>query len=339
VNALRRFPACLAVIALAALVVATFSVRAAFARTAAGGTGVVVIETNLGYQGGRAAGTGMVLTSSGEVLTNNHVINGATQIVAVVPGTSHRYVAKVVGYSVSSDVAVLQLQHASGLKTVSPTQAKTTVGEPVHAVGNAGGRGTLSTAYGTISALARTITASNDQGASETLRGLLEVSADVQPGDSGGPLLDDSERVVGMTTAASRGNFGYGYAANVSPDAYAIPIAKAISVGNLIAAGKSSATVHIGSTAFLGVEVGSAERYGMRGAIIGGVVPNGPAAKAGLQTGDVITKLGSTTIASPTTITKVVLSKKPGAKLSVTYRDPYAGSKTVTVTLGSGPPQ
>lgn len=338
-TALRRSPVSLAVVALAAILVATFSVRAAFARTAAGGTGVVVIDTNLGYQGGRAAGTGMVLTSSGEVLTNNHVINGATQIVAVMPGTSHRYVAKVVGYSVSNDVAVLQLQHASGLKTVSMTQAKTAIGEPVHAVGNAGGRGTLSTAYGTITGLARTITASNDEGASETLRGLLEVTADVQPGDSGGPLLDDSERVVGMTTAASRGNFGYGYAANVSPDAYAIPIAKALSVAKLIEGGKASATIHLGATAFLGVEVGSAGRYGMSGAIIGGLVPNGPAAKAGLQTGDVITKIGSTTITSPSTITKIVLSKKPGAKVSVTYRDPYSGSKTVSVTLGSGPPQ
>ena len=337
-NALRRSPIFL--VALIAVLVATFSVRAAFAHSsAAGGTGVVLIETNLGYQGGQAAGTGMVLTSSGEVLTNNHVINGATQIVAVVPGTSHHYVAKVVGYSVSSDVAVLQLQHASGLKTVSTTQANAAIGEPVHAVGNAGGRGTLSTTYGTITGLGRTITASNDEGASETLRGLLEVTADVQPGDSGGPLLDNSNRVVGMTTAASRGNFGYGYAADVSPDAYAIPIRKALSVANLIVSGKSSTTVHIGTTAFLGVEVGSAERYGLRGAIIGGLVPNGPAAKAGLQTGDVITKLGSTTIASPTTITKVVLSKKPGATLSVTYRDPSSASKTVTVTLGSGPPQ
>jgi S1-C subfamily serine protease len=342
VTSLRRSPVSLILVAFAAIAVAAFSVRAAFASSTSTtvGNGILVIEDTLGYQGGQAAGTGMVLTSNGEVLTNNHVVNGATKIVAVVPGTSHRYVAKVVGYSVANDVAVLQLQNASGLKTVSMTQTKTAVGELVHAVGNAGGTGSLSTAYGTISALGKTITASNDEGSSETLRGLLEVSANVQPGDSGGPLLDGSSRVVGMTTAASRGNFGYGYAAaSVSPDAYAIPIAKAVSVAKLIEAGASSSTVHIGPTAFMGVEVESAERYGSPGAIIAGVVSNGPAAKAGLQAGDVITKLGSTTITSPKMITNIVVSKKPGDKVSVTYRDQSGSSRTVTVTLGSGPAQ
>src|ERR1700759_1642632 len=89
------------------------------ARTTSIGTGVVVVDTNLAYQNGQAAGTGMVLTSTGEILTNNHVITGATTIKVVVPGTTHTYTARVVGYSVSKDVAVLQLQNASSLKTIS----------------------------------------------------------------------------------------------------------------------------------------------------------------------------------------------------------------------------
>ncbi|HEY2327053.1 MAG TPA: trypsin-like peptidase domain-containing protein [Gaiellaceae bacterium] len=339
---LRKSPTALFLVGLTAIVIAGFGARAAFANSKSSttiGNGILVIEDTLGYQGGSAAGTGMVLTSSGEVLTNNHVINGSTQVVAIVPGTSHHYIAKVVGYSVANDVAVLQLQHASNLKTITTSSKRPAVGLIVHAVGNAGGTGSLTSAYGTISALGKTITASNDEGSSETLRGLLEVSANVQPGDSGGPLLDGDSHVVGMTTAASQGNFGYGYAAaSVSPDAYAIPIAKALSVVHLIEAGERSATIHIGATAFMGVEVSSAARYGSSGAIVAGLVPNGPAAKAGLRAGDVITKIGDTTVTSPTAITKIVLSKKPGAKISVTYTR-YGERNTLTVTLGSGPPQ
>src|SRR3954469_3547487 len=83
------------------------------------GTGVVVIETDLAYQGNQAAGTGMVLTPSGEVLTNNHVISGATTIRVILPGTGRRYRAEVVGYDVTDDVAILQTAGAANLKTVS----------------------------------------------------------------------------------------------------------------------------------------------------------------------------------------------------------------------------
>ena len=83
------------------------------------GTGVVVIETNLAYQNAAAAGTGIVLTSSGRILTNNHLIAGATTIRVVVPKTTHTYTARVVGYDTTADVAVLQLQKASHLKTVT----------------------------------------------------------------------------------------------------------------------------------------------------------------------------------------------------------------------------
>jgi S1-C subfamily serine protease len=309
------------------------------------GTGVVVIDTNLAYQGSAAAGTGMVLTSSGEVLTNNHVISGATTIKVVVPTTGRSYTARVLGYSRSADVALLQLQGASNLKTVSVSSTKLSIGAAVTALGNAGGTGSISSAAGRVTGLGKSITASDGTGASEQLTGLIETNAGIEPGDSGGPLLNSRGQVVGMDTAASSG-FGF---QNVSAtDAYAIPIAKALTIAHAIAAGKASATVHIGATAFLGIQVTSVDALGYgyggasapaSGALVAGVVSGGPAASAGLAAGDLITAINGHTVSSPTTISTLVLTKKPGAKITVTYRDQYGTSHTASVTLGSGPPQ
>jgi S1-C subfamily serine protease len=329
------------------VVVASVAAGIALARGSAAlvGTGVVVIDTKLGYQSSSAAGTGMVLTSSGEVLTNNHVISGATSIKVVVPKTGHSYTAKVVGYDKSADVALLQLQGASNLKTVSASSTKLAVGTKVTALGNAGGNGSISSATGTVTGLGKQITASDDQGGTETLTGLIETNAAVQPGDSGGPLLNSKGQVVGMDTAASSG-FGF---QNVSAatDAYAIPIAKALAIANLISSGKASATVHIGATAFLGIQVASANTgygYGgqdqsVSGALVAGVVSGGPAAKGGLAAGDLITAINGHTITTPTTITTLMLTKKPGAKITVKYLDQSGASHATTVTLGSGPAQ
>ena len=306
------------------------------------GKGVVVIDTKLAYQSASAAGTGIVLTSSGTVLTNNHVIDGATTIKVVLPGTGRSYSAKVVGYDKTADVAVLQLQNASNLKTLRlGDSSHLTVGSLVTAYGNAGGTGSFTAATGRITGLGKTITASDDQGSSEQLTGLIETNAGVVPGDSGGPLLDSAGRVVGMDTAASS---GAGYQSISSTDAYAIPIAHALTVAQEIEAGHASATVHIGGTAFLGIEVESVESagyggYGSSGALIAGVVSGGPAASAGLNAGDVITAIDGRTITSPTTVSSLIVTMKPGAKITVTYMDQDGGRHTVRVTLGSGPPQ
>src|SRR4051812_24131072 len=127
-------------------------------------TGVVVIETDLAYQGNQAAGTGMVLTPSGEVLTNNHVIAGATTIRVIVPDSGRSYRAKVVGYSVADDVAVLQLSDASGLATIETDTSKPSFGAKVTALGNAGGTGSLTPAAGTVTGVDKSITASDDNG-------------------------------------------------------------------------------------------------------------------------------------------------------------------------------
>jgi S1-C subfamily serine protease len=294
------------------------------------GTGVVVIDTNLAYEDGAAAGTGMVLTSSGEILTNNHVINGATSIRVVVPGTGHSYAATVVGYSKTKDVAVIQLKNASNLKTISVGRS-VTVGQSVTGLGNAGGTGRLTRVNGKVTAVGRSIVASDETGNSERLVGLIETNAPLVAGDSGGPLLDTSGNVVGMDTAASSG-FSFVSQASVG---FAIPIAKALSLAQQIEAGQSSSTVHIGPTAFLGVSVQTTSG----GAGIAAVVRGGPADTAGLVEGDVITAVNGTQITSSKQIQTLVLLKKPGDKLRIAYTDQYGNSSVVTATLGSGPPQ
>jgi S1-C subfamily serine protease len=296
---------------------------------------VVVINTQLGLQNGAAAGTGMVLTSSGEILTNNHVIRGATTIRVVVPGTGHSYTAKVVGYDVADDVAVLKASNASNLKTVStaPT-AKLALGQAVTAIGNANGAGTLAHASGHITGLRKGITVSDDQGGSESLAGLIETNAALEPGDSGGPLVNSAGKVIGMDTAAST---GFIFRSSTGSDGYAIPIAKALSIVKQIDAGRASARVHVGATAFLGIQVQSSDLGS--GVLIAGVVPNGPADSAGLVAGDVITAIDGQSVNSADTIPSVILAKKPGATVTVTYTDQFGASQSATVTLGTGPAQ
>lgn len=242
--------------------------------------GVVNIVTTLGYQDGKAAGTGMVLTSTGEVLTNNHVINGATSIKATDVGNGRTYTAKVVGYDKTRDVAVLQLQNASGLQTVTLSTDSPQAGEKVVALGNALGKGgTPSVVTGRINGLGQSITAS-DEGAAdaERLTGMIGHNAPIQPGDSGGPLVDTEGEVIGMNTAASdssaSGSPSPSSQAQTATQAFAIPITRASSIADQIEAGTPSSTVHIGATAFLGVET-SPSGLGSFGGNIPGFGGNG----------------------------------------------------------------
>ncbi len=326
----RAFIASAAVLSLAAALLLGTQRASAASRA---GKGIVNITTNLAYQGGAAAGTGMVLTPSGEVLTNNHVIRGATTIRVKDPSTGKTYSATVAGYDLSADVAVLQLKNASGLATVSiGDSSKVTVGDAVTALGNAGGAGGAPiAASGTVTGLGRSITAS-DGGTSERLTGLIETNAGVQPGDSGGPLVDASGDVIGMDTAASQG-----FAFRSGSDAFAIPINKAVAIAKEIEAGHS-ATAHIGKTAFLGIEVAPGT-YFTRGAVVAGVVQSSPASRAGLAYGDVIVAVNNRTVASPTTLTALLQKQSPGKKVQIRWIDQFGTSHTAQVTLASGPAQ
>jgi S1-C subfamily serine protease len=267
----------------------------------------------------------MVLTSSGEILTNNHVVDGATSIKVTIETTGATYTATVVGTDPTDDVAVLQLSHASGLQTAKLSTAAATVGESVTGVGNAGGTGTLTAASGAVTALDQTITASDDNGGNaEQLTGLIETDAPIQAGDSGGPLYGSSGSILGMDTAASSSGAAQGYA---------IPISKAEAIAKQIESGADTATIHQGLPAFLGVSVQDATG----GAGIAGVLSGGPAEQAGIAAGDVVTAIGGTTISSADDLSSTLQGYDPGDKVTVTWTTADGSSQSATITLASGP--
>lgn len=302
--------------------------------------GLVDIDTMLGYEEIEGAGTGMVLTSNGLVLTNNHVVEGATSIKVTDIGNGKTYNAKVLGYDRVKDVALLKLQNASGLATVTIAKSGVSTGQQVVAIGNAGGSGgTPSYAAGTVTAINQSITASDEAtNTSEQLTGLIETNADIVAGDSGGPLVNSAGQVIAMDTAAAQ-SFQFQSSGN---QGYSIPITTASTIVKDIHNGSASTTVHVGATAFLGVEV-STESSGYSqttsGAEIAEVVSGGPAADAGLAEGDTITSFDGSSISSPEDLTNVILTKKPGDSVSVVYTDPSGAQHTVSVHLASGPPQ
>ena len=203
--------------------------------TAAQSRAVVLINTELPYQDASGAGTGMVLTAAGQVLTSYHVVEGASMIKVTVAETGRTYQATVVGHDQTHDVALLQLKGASGLTAVKIDDDKTSIGDKVTAVGNAGGTGTLAAAKGKIVSLDASITtASEGPVASETLSAMIETTADVVSGDSGGPLYDADGEVTGIDTAASSGS---------EINGFAIPIHRALSIVQQIQSGNETGGV------------------------------------------------------------------------------------------------
>jgi S1-C subfamily serine protease len=217
--------------------------------------GLVIINTTLQYASEQAAGTGMVINSSGLVLTNNHVIESSTGITATVLSTGRTYKAKVIGYDVTGDIALIKLQNASGLHTVPLGNSSTVkVGDSVVAMGNAQGQSAIVPAVGQVTGLNKTITASDQGGAvtQETLHGMIQTNADIVSGDSGGPLANAAGQVIGMDTAGNDVRFPD----QQSATGFAIPINTALAVAQQIAAGKASSTITIGYPPFIGVYIG-----------------------------------------------------------------------------------
>jgi S1-C subfamily serine protease len=330
-RALARFTLTVSItIATLALAATPFAGAAPTALT----TGVVEIQTRYALSGGSGAGTGMVLTTSGEVLTSNHVIRGATQIRVRVPDSGRTYRARVLGYSISADVALLKVTGAAGLETVSLGNSVTVdVGDAVTAVGNEGGTGTLTVKEGTITRRAVSITV-GDGESSARLRRVLETSADLRQGDSGGPLLDSAGRVVGVNAAASVSRSG-------DSDGYAIPINRARTITTRIRSGTSNATVHVGPTPFLGVSVGSPAEgaTGARGVLVAGVSPGSPAARAGIEPGDVIDFFNGNPVRTRSDLVTRLLRWRPGDRVRIGWVDAFGSRSSADVTLASGPPQ
>lgn len=311
-------------------------------------TGVVLIDTDLAYQGAEAAGSGMVLTSDGLILTNNHVVEGATDITVTVGTGGQTYAADVLGTDATEDVALLQLEDASGLATVTIDRDGVTAGEDVTAVGNAEGGGVLMAADGTVTQLDSSVTTSATSGAgSESLDGMIQFAADVVGGDSGGALLDDDGEVIGMTTAASSGR--------ATTLAFAIPIDEALGVAAQIQAGDESGTVTIGYPAMLGVAIGEASVLAPgssagtagagtadagtagAGATVLGVYTGTPAAAVGLRAGDVITAIDGMAIADADDLSAVVARYSPDDSASVTWTTTDGTQQSADVTFIAGP--
>ena len=331
--------------------------------------GIVDVISNLRYLQETAEGTGFVIdAAAGLVLTNNHVIDGATDI-TVTPVTSGKsYPARVLGYDRTDDVALLQLQGVTGLKAVTlGNSSAVQVGTAVLAIGNEAGQGGSPTvAPGVISSLDRTIVASDQSsGLTETLHGMMQTNADIRPGDSGGPLADAAGQVIGMDTAAG-GNTVY--------SGYAIPIDQALPIAKRIAAGQSGARIQIGLPASLGVllpdstsadprrqarqelrQTGAISGSGSNctsgdttaipasiaparsGALVDGVLCGTAAATAGLFAGDVITSIGGRAVTSPGSLTAIVNRYRPGSRAALAWVSPGGSLHTAVVTLDAGP--
>jgi S1-C subfamily serine protease len=323
--------------------------------------GVVDISSSLQYVGGNAEATGMVISSSGLVLTNNHVIDQTTGLNATVVTTGKRYPARWLGYDKADDVALIQLVGASGLRTVPLGNSSTVkMGDNVVAIGNAQGRGGAVVVTGSITQLNQTITASDELGGTETLHGMLQTNAQIVEGDSGGPLVNMDGRVIGMDTAASSGSLGN----QTSDVGFAIPINRALSIARQIRNGQASSTITIGPTGFLGVLVPSQRassassptqqqqlQLGQQGngpgipgsgsclandqnagvpqnvapvstgTLVLGSLCNTPSAQAGIVAGDVITAVGGHAVGSPDSLTAILQHYRPGESVSVTWVD------------------
>lgn len=307
-------------------------------------TGLVDIVARDSYSGLVSRGTGLVLSRDGLVLTNNHVISGSTtlQVTAVISGRT--YTAQVLGYDSADDVALLRLTGASGLRTVTTAgSGRVGVGQPVLALGNAGGIGGKPTASaGYVTATGQTINpADQATGATETLRDVIETSAQVTTGDSGGALANASGQVIGMLAASGTSPAG-------NTVGFAIPVGSALRIAQLITAGQRTATVSIGLPGFLGVAVanspGSCGETGGTAADIPGakicvVYPGTPAARTGLRAGDVITTAAGQPVGSAGALTAVTGQLRPGVTLPLKYTDASGRAHTIRLTLTTGPPE
>lgn len=287
---------------------------------------VVNIDTQMGYQSAIGAGTGIVIDPAGVVLTNNHVVTGATGITAVALGNGQSYDVDVLGYDRSHDVAVIQLRGAGGLPAARiGNSATVAVGDPVVAMGNAGGGGGAPAAEtGDVVALNQTVSAADDlTGSTEILDGMIQANAPIRQGESGGPMVNSAGQVIGMNTAASD-NYKMG------GQGFAIPINQAMAIANQIRAGASSSTVHIGPTAFLGVGVSD-------GAHVVRVLDGTPAAGTGLQVDDVLTAVDNTPVNSATALTNALDQHHPGDVITLSWTSPASGAHSQPVTLAPGP--
>lgn len=298
--------------------------------------------------GSEDQGTGMILSSDGLVLTNNHVIANAASAggtITVTQSTTANATPKplattLVGRDPSNDVALLRITNAKNLSAITMADSdKVEVGDAAVAIGNALGlaAGTPTVTSGIISAMGRTVTAASEDGTgTETLNNLIQTDAAINPGNSGGPLLDSAGHVMGMNTAVAGSDSGQ--AQNIG---FAIPSNRLMA---LLPELEKGGTINPASGGYMGVEITTLtdalrSQYNLTpaaGALILSVSAGSPADNAGLSQGDVITAINGQKITSADQVITVTKSHKPGDKLKVTVQQGTTSS-TKTVTLGSPP--
>lgn len=301
--------------------------------------GLVDISTNLSYQGALGAGTGIILDPNGEVLTNNHVIEGATEITAVSLANSRTYDVDVIGFDRASDIALVRLRDADGLPiSALGTSSAVAVGDPIAAIGNSDGPGgSPSYAPGYVTALGASVRASDESGGgTRQLDDLIRVAADIRPGDSGGPLVNSAGQVVGVTVAAT---LTYGMSGVHGGEGFAIPIDRAMAIANQIRAGAPSPSIHLGDTAFIGVAIADAPAFrgAPPGAVIRQVLPQTPARAAGLVSGDIITAVDGIPVGAAADLSTIMDQRRPGDTIVLTWVDRSGATRTAPVVVAKGP--
>ena len=301
--------------------------------------GLVDINTTLSYQGAVGAGTGILLSPDGEVLTNNHVIEGATEITAVSLANSRTYPVDVIGFDRASDIALVRLRGATGLPTaILGTSSTLAVGDPIAAIGNSNGSSAPpSYAPGTVTEIGASVRASDESGGgARELYDLIRVAAEIRPGDSGGPLVNGVGQVVGVNVAAT---LTYRMGGVTGGEGFAIPIDRALGIANQIRSGVISDSIHLGDTAFIGVGIADSSPMsrGPAGAVVRQVLPGTPAGQIGLFSGDVITAVDGIPINSAEDLSNVMDQRRPGDIITLTWIDRAGIPRSAPLVLAKGP--
>ncbi|WP_166649272.1 S1C family serine protease [Naumannella halotolerans] len=289
-------------------------------------TSVVLIETEL--ESGTGAGTGMVLSSDGTILTNYHVVDGSTEVQVTVADTGQTYEGTVLGSDESADVAVVKID-ATGLTPITVDDDGTTLGEELTAVGNALGGGELLQVSGELTGTDESIQVSDEAtGGTKQLTGLLETDAAVVSGYSGGPMFDDEGEVIGISTAGSATNSQVSM--RTGSDSYAVPIDEATEIADQILAGEEGNGVTIGPSGFLGIAVDTSGQ-------VAEIVEDSPAEDAGIEVGSEITSVNGTSIDSENSIGVVLGETEPGEQVRVRWTDASGESHSAEITLAESP--
>ena len=280
--------------------------------------------------GSASAGTGIIVSENGYILTNKHVVEGSSDISVVTnDGNSYDNV-EIIMTDPLSDIAILKISNAKGLKAAELGDSKVlNIGQQVIAIGNALGEYDGTVTSGIISGVGRTVNASSDDGTTkETLTDMIQTDAAINSGNSGGPLVNAQGQVVGVNTAVASEAQGIGFA---------IPISSVKGILKSITEGKTPNRAYLGAN-YISVNPQVQKAYNLnvsKGALIKNrngkaIISGSPAQKAGLKDGDIITKIDDIEISKNISLGSLIGEKSVGDKVKITYiRD---GKESTSVT-------